>query len=81
MTRADVSIRFVLWFILDSIRWYSNLCFLDGFRWKIQSGEHKCSSFYWLAAETRQTIENLKDSLQAMIQHFSNVLCLLQKKS
>lgn len=56
-----------------------NLGFLNGLRWKVQSWKHKCSSFHWMAAETWQTVYNLKGSC-IMKQCGFNVLCLLQKR-
>lgn len=61
------------------MRLNSHLGFLKGFRWRIQSWEHKRSSVHWLAGETRQTVKNLMCSLHIMNQCIPDMLCLLEK--
>lgn len=57
-----------------------NLGFLNGFRWKMKSGEGKCSSSHWLAAETWQAVNNLMDCLHIVNHRGPEVLCFLQKR-
>lgn len=60
---------------------YFNLGFLNEWRWKVDFGERKRSSFQWLAAQTRQTVHNLNSSLPITSQRVLDVLRLLQKKA
>lgn len=66
--------------VFDSVRGFCDLGFLDGFRWKMHSGECKCSSFYWLATETWQAVENFKGSLHIVNHRGLDVLRLLKKR-